>query len=49
MKIIIEVNTSEKIDYEYFIDWLNGELGDSSVFGVDIEAGIISVDGEKVY
>ena len=49
MKIIVEVNTSEKIDYEYFIDWLNDQLGDSSLGGVDIEADIVSVDGEKVY
>ena len=49
MKIILEVNSSEDFDYEYFIDWLNDQLGDSSLGGVDIEADIVSVDGEKVY
>ena len=49
MKIIVEVNSSEDFDYEYFIDWLNDQLNDCSFGGVDVEADIVSVDGEKVY
>lgn len=49
MKIVIEVNSSEDFDYEYFINWLNGELRDSYVAGVGVEADIISVDDKKVY
>jgi hypothetical protein len=47
MKIVLEINSSEDFDYEYFIDWLNDQLVDSSMCGVD--ASIISVNGENKY
>jgi len=49
MKIVLEINSSEDFDYEYFIDWLNDQLVDSSMCGTDVEAGIISVNGENKY
>ena len=49
MKIVIEVNSSDDFDYEYFIDWLNDEVSNSITYtGVDISADILSVDGKKV-
>ena len=51
MKIVLEINSSEDFDYEYFIDWLNDQLADSSMCGTDVDAGagIISVNGENKY
>ena len=50
MKIVLEINSSEDFDYEYFIDWLNDQLADSSICGTDVvDAGIISVNGENKY
>ena len=49
MKIVMEVASPEDFDYEYFIDWLNDQLGDSNMCGVDVQATISSVDGKKVY
>jgi len=45
MKIVLEINSSEDFDYEYFIDWLNDQLVDNSA----CEASIISVNGENKY
>lgn len=53
MKVIIEVNSSEDFDYEYFIDWLNDKWSDSNMssHGVPsgIKATIVSVDRENRY
>ena len=49
MKITVEINSSEDFDYEYFIDWLNDELSNSSVCGVDAWADIVNVNGENKY
>ena len=49
MKIVIEVNSPEDFDYEYFIDWLNDQIGDSAICGVDVHATISSVDGQNKY
>lgn len=52
MKIVIEVNSPEDFDYEYFIDWLNDQLVDSAICGVDdedVKATISSVNGQNKY
>lgn len=52
MKVVIEVNSDNNFDYEYFIDWLNDELSNSSFAsenGGNVEASISSVDGKKKY
>jgi len=49
MKITIEINSSEDFDYEYFIDWLNDQLGDSTMCGVDAVADVLNVNGENKY
>jgi hypothetical protein len=49
MKIVLEINSSEDFDYEYFIDWLNDQLVDSSMCGTDVNASIMSVNGENKY
>ena len=49
MKLLVEINSSEDFDYEYFIDWLNDRLVDSSMCGVNSQANIISINGENRY
>lgn len=49
MKVVIEVNSDNNFDYEYFIDWLNDELSNSSFASENVEASISSVDGKKKY
>jgi len=43
MRINVEINSSENFDYEYFIDWLNDQLSDSSMCGMDSYASIVKI------
>ena len=51
MKIVMEINSSADVDYEYLADWLNDHLTDfvSDDIEAEINAEIISVDGDRRY
>ena len=51
MKIVMEINSSADVDYEYLADWLNDHLTDfvSDDIEAEINAEIISVDDERKY